>query len=205
MSGDVQLELWMNEYKLDALAAVLARENTTVEQRMQDVLTELYVSLVPRETRQEISARIKEELAARDAEMEASRKCAVFHVRENGREEYFRLDQNQELLDTARTLRRYLRQEPGADSGSFSELFPRREAITPDEFERLVLHHWRARRTLQRFTCWSSVSFWFSLYKPKTRAIALIRCGSPRFLLFYNLFRIARTYYVIIQQNAPQC
>ena len=38
MSGDVQLELWMNEYKLDALAAVLARENTTVEQRMQDAL-----------------------------------------------------------------------------------------------------------------------------------------------------------------------
>ena len=81
MSGDVQLELWMNEYKLDALAAVLARENTTVEQRMQDALPELYVSLVPRATRQEISGRIKEELAARDAEMEASRKCAVFHVR----------------------------------------------------------------------------------------------------------------------------
>ena len=139
MSGDVQLDLWMNEYKLDALAAVLARENTTVEQRMQDALTELYVSLVPRETRQEISARIKEELAARDAEMEASRKCAVFHVRENGREEYFRLDQNQELLDTARTLRRYLRQEPGMNAGSFSERFPRREAITPEEFERLVL------------------------------------------------------------------
>lgn len=139
MSGDVQLELWMNEYELDALAAALAREDTTVEQRMLDALTELYVARVPRETRQEISARIKEELAARDAEMEASRKCAVFHVRENGREEYFRLDQNQELLDTARTLRRYLRQEPGADSGSFSELFPRREAITPDEFERLVL------------------------------------------------------------------
>lgn len=30
MSGDVQLDLWMNEYELDALAAVLARENTTV-------------------------------------------------------------------------------------------------------------------------------------------------------------------------------
>ena len=139
MSGDVQLELWMNEYELNALAAVLAQENTTVEQRMRDALTELYVSLVPRETRQEISARIKEELAAREAEMEASRKCAVFHVWENDREEYFRLDQNQELLDTARALRRYLRQEPGADAGSFSELFPRRETVTPDEFERLVL------------------------------------------------------------------
>lgn len=139
MSGDVQLELWMNEYKLDALAAVLAREDTTVEQRMQDALTELYVSLVPPEVRQEISTRIKEELAAQEAEMEASRKYAVFHVRENSREEYFRVNENQELLYTARDLRRYLRQEPGADTGSFSELFPRRETITPDEFERLVL------------------------------------------------------------------
>lgn len=139
MSGDVQVELWLHEYKLNALAAVLEKEGITVEQRMQDALTELYVARVPPEMRQEISTRIKEELAAQEAEIEALRKYAVFHVRENGREEYFRLDQNQELLDTARTLRRYLRQEPGADAGSFSELFPRREAITPDEFEQLVL------------------------------------------------------------------
>ena len=110
MSGAVQVELRLHEHKLEALTSALAEQGLTLEERMQDALTELYVSLVPRETRQEISARIKEELAARDAEMEASRKCAVFHVQENGREEYFRLDQNQELLDTARTLRRYLRQ-----------------------------------------------------------------------------------------------
>lgn len=139
MSGDMQVELWLHEYKLNALAAVLEKEGITVEQRMQDVLTELYVARVPPEMRQEISARIKEELAVQEAEIEASRKYAVFHVRENGREEYFRLDQNQELLYIAHDLRRYLRQEPGTGGGSFSELFPHREAITPEEFERLVL------------------------------------------------------------------
>lgn len=139
MSGDVQIELWLHEYKLNALAAVLEREGITVEQRIQDALTELYVARVPPEIRQEISARIKEELAAREAEIEESRKCAVFHVREDGREEYFRLDQNQELLYIANDLRRYLRQGPGMNAGSFSERFPRREAITPEEFERLVL------------------------------------------------------------------
>ncbi|WP_297988828.1 hypothetical protein [Oscillibacter sp.] len=138
MSGDVQLELWMNEYKLDALAAVLARENTTVEQRMQDALTELYVSLVPPEVRQEISTRIKEELAAQETEMETSRKYAVFHVWENSREEYFQVNENQELLYTARDLRRYLRQGSETDAGSFSELYPRRELITPEEFDRMV-------------------------------------------------------------------
>ena len=71
MSGDVQLELWLHEYKLNALATVLAEEDTTVGQRMQDALTELYVKLVPPEVRQEISVRIKEELAARQKEVEA--------------------------------------------------------------------------------------------------------------------------------------
>ena len=139
MSGDVQVELWLHEYKLNALAAVLEKEGITVEQRMQDALTGLYVARVPPETRQDISARIKEELAAREAEIEESRKCAVFHVREDGREEYFRLDQNQELLYIANDLRRYLRQGPEMNAGSFSERFPSREAITPEEFERLVL------------------------------------------------------------------
>lgn len=139
MSGDVQVELWLHEYKLNALASVLEKEGITVEQRMQDALTELYVAQVPPETRQGISARIKEELAAREAEIEASRQYAVFHVRENGVEEYFRLDQNYELLQAARDLRRYLRQELNVSVKFFADLYSRREAITPEEFERLVL------------------------------------------------------------------
>ena len=139
MSGDVQVELWLHEYKLNALASVLEKEGITVEQRMQDALTELYVARVPPETRKEISARIKEELAAREAEMEESRKCAVFHVREDGREEYFRLDQNQELLYIANDLRRYLRQELNVSAKSFADLYSRREVIIPEEFDRMVL------------------------------------------------------------------
>ena len=72
MSGDVQLELWLHEYKLNALSSVLEEQGTTVEKRMQDALTELYVELVSPEIRQEISVRIKEELAARQKEVEAA-------------------------------------------------------------------------------------------------------------------------------------
>ena len=124
---------------MDALSSVLEKQGITIEQRMHEALTALYVELVPPEVRQEISARIKEELAAQQKAVEKARKYTVFHVREDSREEYFRLGQNHELLQTARTLRQYLRQEPGTGGGSFSELFPHREAITPDEFERLVL------------------------------------------------------------------
>ena len=47
MSGDVQLELWLHEYKMDALSSVLKEQGTTVEKRMQEMLTDLYVELVP--------------------------------------------------------------------------------------------------------------------------------------------------------------
>ena len=33
MSGDVQVELWLHEYKLNALASVLEEEGLTVEAR----------------------------------------------------------------------------------------------------------------------------------------------------------------------------
>lgn len=34
MSGDVQLELWLHEYKMNALSSALAEQSVTVEQRM---------------------------------------------------------------------------------------------------------------------------------------------------------------------------
>lgn len=138
MSGDLQLELWLHEYKMKTLDDVLAKEGTTVEQKMQDMLTELYVARVPKDVRQEISARIKEELASQEAELEASRQYTAFHVRENGQEEYYRLAEQRELLYAAYDLRRYLQQANGEGAGSFSELYPGRVLITPEEFERMV-------------------------------------------------------------------
>ena len=41
MSGDVQLELWLNEYKMEALASVLEEQGTTVEKRMQGMRIDL--------------------------------------------------------------------------------------------------------------------------------------------------------------------
>ena len=54
---------------------------------------------------------------------------------------YFRLDQDYELLQAAWAVRKYLRQEPGADVDSFSELFSNRETITPEEFDRMIGLH----------------------------------------------------------------
>ncbi len=47
MSGDVQLELWLHEYKMEALSAVLEQQGTSVEKQMQEMLMQLYAENVP--------------------------------------------------------------------------------------------------------------------------------------------------------------
>lgn len=68
MNGNVQLELWLNEYKMDALSSVLEEQGTTVEERMQEMLIDLYAELVPYEIQQEIRTRIDAEHTAAQAE-----------------------------------------------------------------------------------------------------------------------------------------
>ena len=109
MSGDVQLELYLHEYKMTALSSVLAEQDSSVEERMQEMLIDLYAELVPHEVQREIRARIDAEYAAEQAAREAARKYTVFHLRENGSDMFFQMDRQMSFLNTARFLRQYLR------------------------------------------------------------------------------------------------
>ncbi len=138
MSGDIQLELWLHEYKMQALASALEKQGVTVEQKMQDALTELYVELVPADARQEISARIKAELAAEQEAAERERKYTAFRVRENGTNQFFQIGQRKTFLDLGRFLREYLAE--GGIFGvealrkSFSDLAP----ISAEQYNQLM-------------------------------------------------------------------
>ena len=83
MSGDVQLELYLHEYKMAALSSALEEQGASVEERMQEMLIGLYSELVPYEVQQEIRTRIDTEYAEAEAAREAARKYAAFRVREN--------------------------------------------------------------------------------------------------------------------------
>lgn len=137
MSGDIQYELYLNEYKAEALEAVLKTDGTSIEQQMQERLAALYTERVPLEVQQEIQQRLDAEYAASEREAEARRKYTVFHVKENGAGEYFRLDRGMEFLDAALLLRNHLRQ-PDGSAGSFAERFQSREKISAGEFDRMV-------------------------------------------------------------------
>ncbi|WP_243154133.1 hypothetical protein [Pseudoflavonifractor sp. 60] len=139
MSNYVQLDVWFQEDKLSALSSVLVEQGTTVEKRMQGVLLDMYEALVPRETQEAIRTRLdKEEAKARAAE-EAARKYTAFCVRENGERSFFQLDRTEDILEIAKFLRRYLREEQGPGIAALqTSAFAGMEPVTAEQYDQLL-------------------------------------------------------------------
>lgn len=129
-----EINLWLDERWYQALTQQLEVEK--LEDKLNEYLEDL-VRLLPTPVYEKIIEEIREEERQMEQTLAASQKYAAFRVTENGREEYFRLDQNYELPQASRALRKYLRQGPGEGVHSFSELFPGREAITHEESDRM--------------------------------------------------------------------
>ncbi|MDE6455521.1 MAG: hypothetical protein K2L38_06400 [Dysosmobacter sp.] len=141
MSGDVQLELWLHEYKMKALSSVLEEQGTSVEKQMQEMLFDLYEEQVPAETRQEIRARIDAEYAAAKAEEEAARKYTVFRVRENGADSFFQLERKEDLLGIGKYLRQHLLRGQGSGASAFQAAFAGLKPITAEQYSQLMTDH----------------------------------------------------------------
>lgn len=139
MSNYVQLDVWFQEDKLSALSSVLVEQGTTVEKRMQGVLLDMYEALVPRETQEAIRTRLdKEESEARAAE-EAARKYTAFCVRENGERSFFQLDRTEDILEIAKFLRQYLREEQGPGIAALqTSAFAGMEPVTAEQYDQLL-------------------------------------------------------------------
>ena len=133
-----EITLWLDERWYQALTQQLEVEK--LEDKLNEYLEDL-VRLLPTPVYEKIIGEIREEEQQQEQAIAASQEYAVFRVMENGREEYFRLDQNYELPQASRALRKYLRQGPGESIHSFSERFPGREAITHEEFDRMAGLH----------------------------------------------------------------
>ncbi|WP_300611893.1 hypothetical protein [uncultured Oscillibacter sp.] len=139
MSNYVQLDVWFQEDKLSALSSVLVEQGTTVEKRMQGVLLDMYEALVPHETQEAIRTRLdKEEAEARAAE-EAARKYTAFCVRENGERSFFQLDRTEDILEIAKFLRQYLREEQGPGIAALqTSAFAGMEPVTAEQYDQLL-------------------------------------------------------------------
>ena len=133
MSGDTCLELWLHEYKMEALEKVLEEQGSSVEKQMQDHLIELYSDMVPSEIQQGIRQRIDAEHHEEAVRAEANRRFAVFKVTEHGEQSCYLVDEPIDFLRAARSLRNHLRaQNPPTD---YRHHYAASREITPEEFE----------------------------------------------------------------------
>ena len=152
MSGDVHLDLWLHEYKMDALSSVLAEQGATVEERMNDMLLRLYEEQVPSEIQQRVRASIQAEYTLWEEgttalELEqAEDPHTAFHVRENGADRFFVLERSENLLCVANMLR------------GFYENRSRAPALT--EVPKLVRPYtiWQPPTRSQRYLIWTLTS-----------------------------------------------
>jgi hypothetical protein len=138
MADDVSLEPWMDKRRLAALERVMNESSTDTQTVMQARFDELYRQYVPEQERTDINNTIEGERLAVDRRAEENDSFAIFHVHENGNEEYYRTKLFSDLLGAARALRRHLRDESAAHI-SFAERFTDRTGISAKDFEKFVL------------------------------------------------------------------
>ena len=141
MAQQEEIVLWIDQRWKRAIEKHLNDE--TLQEHLENVLDELCNQLPEREY-ERISRAIQSEAAAQRAEEEAARTYAAYHVTERGQEWYFKTSPGEELLGTARMLRKYLK---GTDrsTSKFISLYSQAQPITPEEYQHLI--HLRMENT----------------------------------------------------------
>ena len=133
----VETVLYFNELRLKALEEELAPDGRTVADELGDAFTTMYESLVPEEKRFAIEAEIQKTEAEEQAEAEANRRFGVFHIRENGEDNYFISELFQSLYSTANRYRMYERGELSSEPQDFASAFGETIPITAAEYDDL--------------------------------------------------------------------
>lgn len=122
--NDIDITLYLNEYRVRALAYALGNQTAeTVEDKLTEAFDTLYQEYVPDEQRASIEARIEREDTAEQARLEAVRRFAVYHIRENGDDCHFTSDIFRSPMQAAYRYRLYERGELSADPKTFADAF----------------------------------------------------------------------------------
>ena len=122
--NDIDITLYLNAYRVRALADTLGSQTAeTVEDKLTEAFDMLYQEYVPDEQRASIEARIEREDAAEQARLEASRRFAVYHIRENGDDCHFTSDHFRSPMQAAYRYRLYERGELSAVPETFADAF----------------------------------------------------------------------------------
>lgn len=126
-----EVVLWLDERWYNAINKHLKDE--TLEEHLEEVIDQLCNKL-PEHEYARISHEIWEEDQQAQKEAEAGRRFAVFHVREQGQENTFRVEENLDMLQAARKLRSHLQNASDQPQGKFADTFRSAVPITNREF-----------------------------------------------------------------------
>ena len=133
--NDIDITLYLNEYRVRALADALGNQTAeTVEDKLAETFDTLYQEYVPDEQRASIEARIERENAAEQARMEAARRFAVYHIRENDDDCHFTSDYFLSPMQAAYRYRLYERGELSADPKTFTDAFIETNPVSLEYF-----------------------------------------------------------------------
>ena len=136
--NDIDITLYLNEYRVRALADALGNQTAeTVEDKLTEAFDTLYQEYVPDEQRASIEARIEREDAAEQARLEAARRFAVYHIRENGDDCHFTSDYFLSPMQVAYRYRLYARGELSADPKTFADAFIETNPVSLEYFSKV--------------------------------------------------------------------
>ena len=136
--NDIDITLYLNEYRVRALADALGSQTAeTVEDKLTEAFDTLYQEYVPDEQRASIEARIEREDAAEQARLEAARRFAVYHIRENGDDCHFTSDYFLSPMQAAYRYRLYERGELSDEHETFAAAFIETSPISLDYFKKV--------------------------------------------------------------------
>lgn len=133
--SDIDITLYLNEYRVRALAEALGSQTAeTVEDKLAEAFDLLYQEYVPDEQRASIEATIEREDATEQARLEAARRFAVYHIRENGDDCHFTSDYFLSPMQAAYRYRLYARGELSADPKTFTDAFIETNPVSLEYF-----------------------------------------------------------------------
>lgn len=133
--NDIDITLYLNAYRVRALADALGNQTAeTVEDKLNEAFDTLYQEYVPDEQRASIEARIEREDAAEQAQLEAARRFAVYHIRENGDDCHFTSDYFLSPMQAAYRYRLYERGGLSADPKIFAAAFIETKPVSLEYF-----------------------------------------------------------------------
>lgn len=131
----MDITVYLNEHRVRALADALGNLTAeTVEDKLTEAFDMLYQEYVPDEQRAGIEAMIEREEAAEQARLEAKRRFAVFHIRENGEDFHFTSDHFRTPMQAAYRYRLYDRDELSSKPETLAAAFVETNPVSLEAF-----------------------------------------------------------------------